>query len=62
MYVGPAFSYFEVVEEGFPPKRLTDEEWGRRLGELPYPSAPAWTTSFRVPAERPPKPLDLPGR
>jgi hypothetical protein len=28
-YVGPAFTYYEHLEEGSPPKRLQDEEWYR---------------------------------
>jgi hypothetical protein len=27
MYVGPAFTLYEHLEEGSPPKRLTDEDW-----------------------------------
>ena len=49
MYVGPAFTYYEVVETGGSPQRLTDQEWQNRLS-LPAetrPAAPAWTRSFR---------------
>ncbi len=60
LYVGPAFSYFELVEEGYPPVRLTDEEWRGRLSADPYPAAPAWTTSFRVASDRQPAWLELP--
>ncbi|MFN8492121.1 MAG: DUF3160 domain-containing protein [Caldilineaceae bacterium] len=63
LYVGPAFSYFEVVTTGSetePPARLTDEEWRQRLQDNPYPTAPLWTSSFRLPAPQPPQSLALP--
>jgi hypothetical protein len=31
MYVGPSFTYYEVVTKGLPPVRLTDRDWKRRL-------------------------------
>lgn len=62
MYVGPAFTYYEVVEEGFPPVRLTDEDWVRRLESDPRPTPPGWTGSFRVPVLGRPWVLSLPGR
>ena len=37
LYIGPAFSYYEVIESGFPPVRLNDEEWRSRLAWAPYP-------------------------
>ncbi len=49
VYVGPAFTYYEFVEEGFPPKRLNDEEWQQRLATVPRPKPPAWTANFRLP-------------
>ena len=62
LYIGPAFSYFEPIEVGYPPKRLTDEEWRARLESDTYPAAPAWTGSFRIPVDHQPDPLRLPGR
>jgi len=65
LYVGPAFSYFEVITTGSatePPARLTDEEWRQRLENNEYPTAPAWTTSFRLPTAHPPQILALPER
>lgn len=49
MYVGPAFTYYEVVETGGSPHRLTDQEWRDRFSLLAetHPDAPAWTHSFR---------------
>jgi hypothetical protein len=49
LYVGPAFTYFETVEFGWPPTRLTDLEWEARLASSTYPQPPAWTGSFRLP-------------
>lgn len=63
LYVGPSFSYFEVVTTGSatePPTRLTDEEWRAQLQNNPYPTPPAWTNSFRLPASQPPQGLMLP--
>ena len=54
MYVGPVFTYFENFEEGFPPIRLTDEDWKARITEGVYPTAPSWVSSFRLPASRAP--------
>jgi hypothetical protein len=59
-YVGPAFTYFETIEEGFPPKRLTDEDWNKRLTSDPRPAPPAWTSSFRIPSSSVPAYLELP--
>ena len=53
MYVGPSFTYYEVIEKGeagTPPARLTDEDWKWRLHKNPSPTPPNWTTSFRLPA------------
>ncbi len=58
-YVGPSFTYFEVNEEGFPPKRLTDEEWKQRLLSDQPPMPPAWTSSFRLPRASAPVFLEL---
>jgi len=27
IFVGPTFTYYEHLEKGLPPHRLTDEEW-----------------------------------
>jgi hypothetical protein len=57
MYVGPAFTYYEVIETGWPPQRLTDQEWQKRfspLAEETRPAAPAWSGSFRLPPESAP--------
>jgi hypothetical protein len=49
MYVGPSFTYYEVIEKGLPPVRLTDVDWERRLWHPRSIPLPRWTTSFRVP-------------
>jgi hypothetical protein len=47
IYVGPGLTYYEFIEEGFPPQRLSNREWSRRLlGESP-PAPPSWTQTFR---------------
>ncbi len=48
MYVGPAFTYYDVIEEGFPPVRLTDKGWRARLGTAMAPDHPMWTDSFLI--------------
>jgi hypothetical protein len=53
LYVGPASTYYEVVERGSPPVRLTDQEWRARLAAGEAPAPPAWTASFRVAAAAP---------
>jgi hypothetical protein len=53
-YVGPAYTYYETVEQGFPPVRLTDEDWKGRLAAFQRPAPPAWTGSFRLAADHPP--------
>lgn len=60
MYVGPAMTYF--VKDGFPFIRLNDKEWQERLNTLPYPTPPAWTTSFRHTTSEMPRVLELPMR
>ncbi|NUM45260.1 MAG: DUF3160 domain-containing protein [Anaerolineales bacterium] len=60
LYVGPTFTYFEAVEIGFPPVRLTDEDWNLRLENTPYPLAPTWVTSFRLTITEPPLYFQLP--
>ncbi len=63
MYVGPAWTYFEAVEEGstnIPPKRLNDEDWAQRLQTTPYPQPPAWTSTFRLPIAQPAPLLTVP--
>ncbi|MEM7130885.1 MAG: DUF3160 domain-containing protein [Chloroflexota bacterium] len=50
MYVGPAFSYFEVITEGDEhtlPERLNDQDWRTQLADEP-PPAPSWTQNFRL--------------
>jgi hypothetical protein len=47
MYVGPSFSYYDVLEMGYPPVRLTDQEWRARL-KVAKPQHPDWTSSFLV--------------
>lgn len=63
LYVGPAYSYFEVVtvgDESTPPERYNDDEWRAILADGPYPSAPNWTESFRLPIEDEANALQLP--
>jgi len=63
MYVGPSFTYYEVVEEGLPLVRLTDEDWERRLWtDKPRPMPPSWTGSFRLPVSQQPRYLSVPAR
>ena len=65
IYVGPAFTYFEVVTTGSAttlPARLNNAEWRRSLQKSPYPAAPAWTQSFRLTVQSPPTALTLPVR
>jgi hypothetical protein len=58
IYVGPAFSYYELHMTGQPLHRLNDEEWRERLQ---YPQqGPAWTKSFRQAVNARPKVLELP--
>ncbi len=55
LYVGPAFTYYEVVTTGDTTKaapRLNDEEWRTQLQQGVYPPAPAWTSSFRITAQQ----------
>jgi hypothetical protein len=58
MYVGPAFTYYEVVKKGLAPVRLTNEDWNKQLSSSSYPEAPAWTGSFRLPVAIPPEHLE----
>jgi hypothetical protein len=60
MYVGPAFTYYEVIKEGFPPVRLTNEAWDEWLNSSLRPTPPNWTKSFRVSVSEPPRYLELP--
>jgi hypothetical protein len=63
MYVGPSFTYYEVVEEGLPPVRLTDKDWKRRLwADKPRPMPPSWTGSFRLPVSQRPRYLSVPAQ
>lgn len=62
LFVGPAYTYFERVEEGAagnPPKRLDDDAWRTLLAAPAYPQGPAWTANFRLPSARPPELLWL---
>jgi hypothetical protein len=45
-YVGPSFTYYDVIETGYPPVRLTDKDWQSRLDSQDQPSHPVWTQSF----------------
>jgi hypothetical protein len=45
MYVGPTFTYYEVVTREEAPKRVTDQEWKEQLTTGPV--APPWTRNFR---------------
>lgn len=60
LYIGPAFTYYEVVTSGYFFNRLTDEEWQQQLtGDTDsYPAAPDWTATFRLPASIPPTYLE----
>ena len=60
MYVGLCFTYYEVVEQGFPPVRLTDQRWKVRLDTTPQPAPPEWTAGFRLHAAEKPALLRLP--
>lgn len=63
IYIGPAFTYFEIIEEGnetTSPTRLTDQEWRQRLDANAYPEVPEWTSSFRLPTEKKPRVLKWP--
>ncbi|MCE7987551.1 MAG: DUF3160 domain-containing protein [Caldilinea sp. CFX5] len=63
LYVGPAFTYFEVVAAGSdanPPERLNNDQWRKRLQSNPYPTTPTWTQSFRLAVQSPPKAQTLP--
>ena len=65
LYIGPTFSYFEVITEGTtqtPPARITDEQWRAQLAKTGNSAAPAWTTAFRHPAQGKPEYLHLPNR
>lgn len=59
-YVGPVFTYYEAIEEGFPPVRLNDQDWeGRFQGKYP-PQPPQWTAGFRLPSTEPPRYMHVP--
>ena len=63
IYVGPAFTYFEVVTVGsdvIPPERLNNAQWRQQLQSKPYPAAPTWTQSFRLAVQSPPRAQTLP--
>jgi hypothetical protein len=60
IYVSPAFTYYEFVEKGFPPPRLSDLEWAERLGTNQRPLPPQWTASFRLPSGEAPS-IHVPG-
>jgi hypothetical protein len=58
-YVGPAFTYYDVVETGYPPVRLTDRDWQSRLSNQTQPSHPDWTSSFMVAGGKKPQTLAI---
>ncbi|MCP5099316.1 MAG: DUF3160 domain-containing protein, partial [Chloroflexi bacterium] len=61
LHVGPAFTYYEFAEEGFPPVRINDDEWRQALTQAQtYPTAPEWVDSFRITVNSPPTPFELP--
>lgn len=63
IYVGPAYTYFEVITTGSataPPERFDNGQWRVQLRETPYPAAPTWTQSFRLSVQTPPKAQTLP--
>jgi hypothetical protein len=62
MYVGPSFTYYEVVEKGLPLVRLTDKDWMRRLYGEPHPTPPNWTASFRLPVSQRSRHLSVPAQ
>ncbi len=45
-YVGPVYSYYEVVREEM--ARWSDSEWKARLESGDTPARPSWTSSFLV--------------
>lgn len=47
MYVGPAFTYYEMMTRTPMPLRLTDEEWKKQLLSTIRPAAAPWTRLFR---------------
>jgi len=51
IYVSPVFTYYEFVEEGYPPSRLSDIDWYNRLKSPKRPYPPSWTGSFRITSE-----------
>jgi len=47
IYVGPGLTYYEFINEGYPPERLSNDEWEELLsGKSPLPP-PSWTQTFR---------------
>lgn len=61
LHVGPAFTYYEFIEEGFPPVRLNDQLWRERLTQMDkYPTAPTWVGTFRLTTDAPVGPFALP--
>jgi hypothetical protein len=59
-YVGPSFTFYERLEIGLPPRRLTDEDWKAQLRSDTPPKLPEWTLPFRVPSASPVNYLQLP--
>jgi hypothetical protein len=47
IYVGPAFTYYEMVTRTPVPTRLTDKEWQEVLNSDSQPRSPEWTRNFR---------------
>lgn len=49
-YVGPAFSYYEFIQNlNGNNKRLTDQEWGKKIQKGDIPARPKWTQAFQAP-------------
>jgi len=46
IYVGPGLTYYEFIEEGYPPPRLSNREWAQRLLKESPPAPPSWTKTF----------------
>jgi hypothetical protein len=61
-YVGPSSTYYDFIEPGYPPKRLTDDAWKGRFYQNPRPEAPAWAKSFLTNSPAPAEILSIPIR
>jgi len=47
IYVGPAYSYYEFRQPS--DKRLTDDQWQKKLLEGTEPPRPTWTEVYQAP-------------